>query len=131
MTTDGTVDRPRHVLVVERDMIVGMSLAEDLADHGFRVSGPFCSSREPLALLEADPPDAAIVDVGLRDGEGAEIARRIGARLIPVVLFSAETRGHHGSGLGAVPWIEKPASTARLLAALGLASAVREAPIAA
>lgn len=105
-----------HVLVVERDMIVGLGLAEDLLDLGYRVSGPFISCADILSLLDSDPPDRAIVDIALRDGTGVAAARALVSRRIPTVLFSAGDRRLHEAGeFRSLPWIDKPADTHRIL----------------
>lgn len=120
----------RHILVVERDMIVGLSLAEDLADLGFRVSGPFICAEDALALMPVDPPDLAIVDVSLRDGSGTRTARALAERAIPFVLFSArDSREAREAEFAATPWVDKPASTARLLEVLNASIAGRVAPM--
>ena len=109
---------PRRVLLVERDMIVGMSVAEDLTELGFVVSGPFDSLDEVEPVLDGASPDLAIVDVGLRDGTGIATARAVKNRGIPLVLFSSGNRQHYVDGeFQDVPWIEKPASTEQVLRA--------------
>ena len=116
---DGSGPPPRHMLVVERDMITGFGLTEELIDLGYRVSGPFAGHEEALALLESDPPDAAIIDLALTDGSGITTARALRARQVPVVFFSAGDRHRYVDGEFAdVPWIDKPATTERLLKAL-------------
>lgn len=130
MSPDGLTDKGRHILVVERDMIVGLSLAEDLLDLGFRVSGPFISAEDALALMPLDPPDLAIVDVSLRDGSGTMTARALAERAIPFVLFSArDSRETREAEFAATPWVDKPASTERLLEALNASIAARTAPM--
>lgn len=130
MSPDGRTDKGRHILVVERDMIVGLSLAEDLLDLGFRVSGPFISGEDVLALMPVDPPDLAIVDVSLRDGSGKLTARALAERAIPFVLFSArDSRETPEAEFAATPWVDKPASTERLLEVLNAAMAGRAAPM--
>lgn len=105
-----------HGVVVERDMIVGLGVAEDLLDLGFRVSGPFMNAREVIDLLAEDPPDFAIVDVGLRDGSGRSAAQALRARGIPLVIFTVGDRRAYMDGeFKDVPWVEKPAVTDRLL----------------
>ena len=119
MEGEGSGRPPPHVLVVERDMITGFGLTEDLADLGYRVSGPFAGHQEVLVLLETDPPDAAIIDLALTDGAGVTAARALRARQVPVVFFSAGDRHRYVNGEFAdVPWIDKPATTERLLKAL-------------
>ncbi len=130
MSPDGLTDKGRHILVVERDMIVGLSLAEDLLDLGFRVSGPFICAEDVLALMPVDPPDLAIVDVSLRDGSGRQTARALAERAIPFVLFSArDSRETREDEFAETPWVDKPASTERLLEVLNAFIAGRTAPM--
>ena len=111
----------RHVLVMEPEMITGLGLAEDLADFGCRVSGPFARLRDFASLLSSDPPDCAIVDLAVSDGDGLTAARELTSRGIPLVFFSAGDRRLYVDGeFRDVPWVDKPASIGRLLAALGL-----------
>jgi DNA-binding response OmpR family regulator len=121
MQGDGSGPPSRHVLVVERDMITGLGLSEDLIDLGYRVSGPLAGPKELLALIETDPPDAAIIDLACTDGSGIMAARALRAREVPVVFFSAGDRRHYARGeFAEVPWVDKPATTDRLLGALKL-----------
>lgn len=119
MSADGLGAGRVHGVVVERDMIVGLGVVEDLLDLGFRVSGPFMNAREVIDLLASDPPDFAIVDVGLRDGSGRSAAQALRARGIPLVIFTAGDRRAYLDGeFEDVPWVEKPAATDRLLGVL-------------
>jgi DNA-binding response OmpR family regulator len=114
------LEAPRpHVLVVERDMIIGFGLAEDLAELGYRVSGPYRSFGEVVTLMAGDPPDGAIIDIVLSDGAGIEATRALCRRGIPVVFFSAgDRRRELDEEFRTVPWVDKPAPTERLLHAL-------------
>src|SRR3954470_127866 len=121
MHGNGSGPRRRHMLVVERDMITGMGLTEDLADLGYRVSGPFGGHEEVLAVLQTDPPDAAIIDLALTDGTGVEAARALRALQVPIVFSSAGDRApDRGGEFPDVPWVDKPATTDRLLSVLKL-----------
>lgn len=121
MAAEGSNAPARHVLVLERDTIIGLGLAEDLIELGFRVSGPCASLREVAAILRDEIPDGAILDVVLKDGTGLAAARLLRSHGVPVVFFSAGDRRDFVQGEFAdVPWIDRPAPIGRLLAALGL-----------
>jgi DNA-binding response OmpR family regulator len=118
MAVEPQAARP-HLLVVERDMIVGYALAEDLDELGYRVSGPYRSFGDVATVLAGDPPDGAIIDIVLTDGAGIEAARSLCSMGIPVVFFSAsDKRRYLGEQFKDVPWVDKPAPTERLLGAL-------------
>jgi signal transduction histidine kinase/CheY-like chemotaxis protein len=69
-----------HVLVVDDNVDAATSLALLLEAEGYRVDvehAPAPALRRALA----DPPDACILDIGLPDMDGRELARRIRAGL--------------------------------------------------
>ena len=88
-------DRPA-ILIVEDDVATGTFLADNLTADGYdllvaRTLG------EALAVLERENVDLAVVDVGLPDGSGLELVRRVreaggpGSRLdarLPLLLVS-------------------------------------------
>ncbi len=70
-----SADHPT-ILVVEDDAATRTFLADNLTADGFEllVAG---SAREGARLLEDRYPDIAIVDLGLPDGSGLELLRRV------------------------------------------------------
>ncbi|OCX60986.1 hypothetical protein BFP70_16095 [Thioclava sp. SK-1] len=65
-----------RILICEDEAIVALDLRFMIEDFGFDVIGPFASVRDALAALKAGGPlpDAAILDVRLRDGEVYPVA---------------------------------------------------------
>ena len=111
-------DRPA-ILIVEDDVATGTFLADNLTADGYdllvaRTLG------EALDVLERDHVDLAVVDVGLPDGSGLELVRRVreaggpGSRLddrLPLLLVSgraAETDRVRGFERGADDFVAKP-----------------------
>ena len=125
-----SVNSLRRVLVVENELVIGLDLADSLARLGYDVAGPFGQTREALAWLDANTPDAAILDLGLADGSGIDVARNLRLKGVPFVVFSgASHRDALDRELSRTPWIEKPAVLAQVLDALELARAApRGAP---
>ena len=114
----------RQVLVVENELVIGLDLADSLARLGYAVAGPFGQTREALAWLGANTPDAAILDIGLADGSGVDVARDLRKRGVPFVVFSgASHKDALDRELSQTPWVEKPAALAHVLDALELARA--------
>jgi DNA-binding NarL/FixJ family response regulator len=70
--------RPRQVLIIEDDLVVGSELADVLAEQGLIVSGPIADGVEALKLARDKPPAVAIVDLNLA-GEinGLTVARHL------------------------------------------------------
>lgn len=78
----------RPVLVVEDDRALGSSLAEALADRGYRprVCHDLVAAREEVKAH--GPPLAAVVDVRLPDGDGSDLASELCAAEVPVILVT-------------------------------------------
>lgn len=66
----------KHVLVVEDDTDINRFLTLELEDAGFRVSS-FETGIKGLSAVREETPDLVVLDLGLPDLDGAEIARRI------------------------------------------------------
>jgi DNA-binding response OmpR family regulator len=73
-------------------------LARHLADDGFRVLGA-AAAREALELAERSKPDLVLVGMGLPDGSGLDVCRRLREgepgrswnRDVPVIVLGAQT----------------------------------------
>jgi two-component system CheB/CheR fusion protein len=70
---------PLKVLLVEDDADAAQSLALLLQLNGHRVQLASCGA-SAVALAEADPPQVVLLDLGLPDINGYEVARRLRAR---------------------------------------------------
>src|SRR5215210_2190696 len=64
------------LLLVEDDPVVRTFLADNLTADGFHVLVADCM-RDGLRLLEYKRPDLAVIDVGLPDGSGLDLIRRV------------------------------------------------------
>ena len=60
-----------RILVVEDSWNLGKALKRLLAALGADVAGPVATATDAERLISARPPDAALVDFNLRDGERA------------------------------------------------------------
>lgn len=85
---DGAADGPetvpppegrpgKRVLVVEDDVLVALGLEQILDELKYEVLGPVYSVEEALAMLEAERPDAALLDVNLGGVISTAVARRL------------------------------------------------------
>ena len=109
------------VLIVDDDRDVGESLAEALAEHGFDAH---VATSIVEARASAPGRDAAVVDIRLPDGSGADLARELDATEgVQVVVLSgldpsavAEQLRHAGATANAV--LTKPADPDALVALL-------------
>jgi DNA-binding response OmpR family regulator len=71
-------------MIVEDQVLIGMSLEAFLEDAGFTVAGPFPSCADALRWLEHNTPQVAVLDVLLRDGTALPIAHELKERNTPL-----------------------------------------------
>jgi DNA-binding response OmpR family regulator len=116
---------PATLLIVEDDVPTRTFLADNLNADGYEllVAGTL---RDALRTLEYAAPDLALVDLGLPDGSGLELVRRVRAadgvasRLdprLPLVILTGrtgETDRVRGFERGADEYVTKPFSYAEL-----------------
>lgn len=91
----------RSILVVDDDVALRSLIVRILRSRGHLVLGEAGSVTDALVQAEALRPDVALVDIGLPDGDGFSLTRRLRApgRPIRVVLFSSD-RGRADRGRG-------------------------------
>jgi len=107
------------VLVVEDELAIAEPFCRALEREGFSVvHAPRAgAAREALGR---DAPDIVLLDIGLPDGDGRELAREIrAAGRTPIIIVSArgtETDRVVGLELGADDYVVKPFSSAEVIA---------------
>jgi DNA-binding response OmpR family regulator len=124
------------LLLVEDDPVVRTFLADNLTADGYQLLLAD-SVREGLRQLERRRPDLAVIDIGLPDGSGLELVRRVrsadglASRLdpaLPVVILSGRAAEHdrmRGLERGADDYVPKPFSYGELR--LRIAAVLRRA----
>ena len=115
MTFDNMAARDRSaalagatILVVENDALVGLEVTLALQDFGCTVLGPLGSVDRTLAALEAERPDAVLLDVGLADGHSAPVATVLAAGGVPFALLTDADHSDLDAVLRTVPRLTKP-----------------------
>lgn len=103
---------PRSVLVVDDDAGFRAIAARMLRARGHAVVGEAGTVAEALEQIEALRPEAALVDVGLPDGDGFDLAQRVAAlpwRPRVVVISSDADRANEAMarGVGAAGFVPK------------------------
>jgi DNA-binding response OmpR family regulator len=118
-------DAPATLLLVEDDPLVRTFLGDNLTADGYDVLAAE-SVRDGLRLLVHKRPDLAIVDLGLPDGSGLELVRKVRAadgvasRLdpaLPLVILSGRCGEHdrvRGFENGVDDFVSKPFSYGEL-----------------
>ncbi len=113
----------KHVLIVEDDVDISRLLRLELEDAGYRVSC-FDSGMRGLAAIREERPDLVILDLGLPDLSGAEIARRVRRTdPTPIIILTAADDVETKVTLlnaGADDYLAKPFHVEELLARVGV-----------
>jgi DNA-binding response OmpR family regulator len=74
------------VLLVQADPAPGLAI---LIEHdGYEVAGPFDSLSQASDWLDADTPDAAILDITVHDGACFDLARDLRRRGVPFLFYT-------------------------------------------
>jgi two-component system KDP operon response regulator KdpE len=111
-----------HVLLVEDDDATRGSVAANLGAHGYRVVEAI-DVRSAMASWESARPDVILLDLGLPDGDGLVLIRRVRRdATTPILVLSArETEPDKVAALdaGADDYVTKPFGLPELRARIG------------
>jgi two-component system KDP operon response regulator KdpE len=113
-----------RVLVVEDDREIRSLIQSSLSVEGFEVLTAVSLS-EAAALLDNASPQVLVLDLGLPDGDGVELVRRVRKQsALPILVVSArhqEAQKIHLLDAGADDYLTKPFSVGELLARIRVA----------
>lgn len=109
------------ILVVEDELIVALDLAAMLKEGGFRVLGPVTTVPAALQLLTQQRPDAAVLDVNLRNDLVTPLAQALRAMHVPFAVVSAYSRAalQNDEVLSDAPKLDKPVLPSELIGVVG------------
>lgn len=97
----------RHILIVEDEPLIAMTVEDMIVELGGIPVGPAANVADGLRLAATSPLDAALLDVNLNGCRSDEIARALAARGIPYIF--ATGYGRTGiDGFPDTPVIAKP-----------------------
>lgn len=121
---------PARVLIVEDEMLVRMFAVDALEDVGFQVLQAGDASEATTALASAPDVRAVIVDMGLPDRSGDQLAAelRVQRQNLPILIASGRSERELKDRFGAdgrIGVLVKPYTAAMLvgaLASLGVAA---------
>ena len=112
------------VLVVEDEPQMRRFLRAALGAEGYRVQEAWTVA-DGLRVAAAEHPDALLLDLGLPDGDGLDLVRRLREwSAVPVIVVSARGREEEkvaALDAGADDYLPKPFGTKELLARLRVA----------
>lgn len=107
------------VLVVEDEPFTAMALEMELESGGHEVLGPAASVDEAVALVEAQLPDAALMDINLQGGGDAiMLARCLMERGVPALFTSGQIAIARANPDAACGLIAKPYDPQTVMQAL-------------
>jgi CheY-like chemotaxis protein len=104
----------RRILVVEDERLLALDLQDILQGWGCEVIGPAASTVAALALIEGNPPEAAILDVHLRGETSEPVADALLAQGRPFLVLTAYQRRDLPGVLGDAPLLRKPVDEKKL-----------------
>ena len=117
----GTRRSARRILAVDDELQILRALRVTLRSHGYEVITA-ATVEEALDAAAVSPPDAAIVDLLLPDGDGVELTRRLREwSSAPVIVLSAvgeEEEKVRALRAGADDYVTKPFGPEELVARL-------------
>jgi DNA-binding response OmpR family regulator len=109
----------KHVLIVDDDRLLRISLCLQLEQAGYRTSAA-PSAEEALALIQQDRPDLILLDIGLPGMDGLQALRQFQQHGdLPIIFVTARRRELDtiiGLEVGADSYITKPFNPDVLLA---------------
>ena len=122
MRDDPPADRGLNILLVEDDAGIGRFIHRGLEAQGYKVEWQTLA-RRARPRLASGMFDAAILDLGLPDADGAELCReaRISGVDLPICMLTARTELEdklEGFRCGADDYLTKPFAMEELLARL-------------
>ncbi|MBI5082366.1 MAG: response regulator transcription factor [Chloroflexi bacterium] len=113
---------PTHILVVEDEPNLAEAVQYSLERAGYKVSCAH-SSAEAILLARQHPPDLAVLDIGLPDGSGLDLCKRLQLnRRLPVIFLTGHDQDTDvilGLERGADDYVTKPFSVGQLVARVG------------
>jgi CheY-like chemotaxis protein len=107
----------RRVLVAEDEFVIALEIEDTLRRAGYEVVGPAATAGEAARLAAAGPLDAAVLDLGLRDGTAIPAADVLAARGVPFVFLSGYGRESLPGHLRGRTVLDKPCTAERQAAA--------------
>lgn len=121
----------KHVLIAEDDPGFRETLALEFSELGFEVSS--AASFADFRSLPKRDFDFAVVDLKLGGDNGLRVVDSLGAeakgcRTVVLTGYGSIATAVQATKLGAIDYLMKPASTARILAALAAPEVTRSFP---
>ncbi len=112
-------DSKETIMIVEDDRQIQDFIAYSLAEEGYGVVSAY-GVEEAMRKFRSKNPDIMVLDLGLPDGDGLDLIRRIRKNsAIPIIVVSARHKEEdmiEALDRGAEDYLTKPFSTSELMA---------------
>lgn len=106
-------------MIVEDEVLVAIVLRSELEDAGYRVLKLTDRIAEALEVARPNPPDLALVNIDLAGGDdGIELASKLKAMDIPVLLISGQVSRARSARTVAIASLPKPYDAADMVRAV-------------
>jgi CheY-like chemotaxis protein len=126
---DGAGLRGLKVLLVEDEALIAFDLEGMLRELGCAVVFVAPSVKEALAVLRAERPDTALLDLRLADGRVTPVAQALAAAGVQFAVVTGYDRGRlEEPVLRAAPYLAKPYGHAAIREALTQLAAAAPPP---
>ena len=107
-----------RILIVDDEPMISMLVADWLSELGHETLGPSRDTASALAMIEASPPDAAIIDVSLGAESGYPVAECLANSHIPFVFATGYSGANLPPRFAGTSVLNKPFDFARVRDAL-------------
>ena len=120
MTAPQAGKTPKTLMIVEDEVLVAITLRDELEDAGYHVLDLTERHAEALEVAKASKPDLALVNIRLagRD-DGIELAEQLKTLGIPVLLISGQVDRARSAQTVAIASLPKPYDAADMVLAVG------------
>jgi len=119
MTAPRPADAGKTLMIVEDEVLVAIVLRSELEDAGYRVLKLTDRIAEALEVAGLNPPDLALVNIDLAGGDdGIELASKLKAMDIPVLLISGQVSRARSARTVAIASLPKPYDAADMVRAV-------------
>ena len=109
------------VLILEDEPIIGFALEDILLEIGFADVALVSNIPAAHQAIEAEAPDAAVLDVNIHGERSYAVADALSARKVPFVFATGYGDAEHPEAHRSVPTVTKPYSSEDIRSALAAA----------
>jgi DNA-binding response OmpR family regulator len=109
--------KPR-ILVVEDEILLALTMAQDLEEAGFEVIGPASTVASALKLVSDSGCDAAVLDINLTRETVEPVAHALRDLRVPFMTVTGYSKSQRPAVFDGSPTLSKPAEAREVVALL-------------